>query len=176
MQEQKSIFALETQLKQSYRLSCSDLPELDCIDGSQAGGFVLAYLLTIHETVYQIEQTQQEVIPTYVKPGVSASVTELLSLLVLSKPAIVNFCPQCLHARTLYATPTKCRIQHFRLFAICRIPFQRQHLHRSVRPLHGSAKRASLSRKLSVPDIPRLKAQIKKREPSRLPLSPGTNP
>ena len=101
---------------------------------------------------------------------------ELLSLLVLSKPAIVNFCPQCLHARTLYATPTKCRIQHFRLFSICRIPFQRQHLHRSVRPLHGSAKRASLSRKLSVPDIPRLKAQIKKREPSRLPLSPGTNP
>ena len=36
--------------------------------------------------------------------------------------------------------------------------------------------RASLSRKLSVPDIPLLKAQIKKREPSRLPLSPGTNP
>ena len=42
---------------------------------------MLAYLLTIHETVYQIEQTQQEVIPTYVKPGVSALVTELLSLL-----------------------------------------------------------------------------------------------
>ena len=33
-----------------------------------------------------------------------------------------------------------------------------------------------LSLKLSVPGIPLLKAQIKKREPSRLPLSPGTNP
>ena len=113
--EQKSIFALETQLKQSYRLSCSDLPELDCIDGSQAGGFVLAYLLTIHETVYQIEQTQQEVIPTYVKPGVSASVTELLSLLNQDK-----FQATLLTLADMYLGQSRHNKKRYLAYPICR--------------------------------------------------------
>lgn len=79
-----SIKTPETNLKEYYGLTVSELPQLKCMDGTVVSPTVMAWLLTTHET-----SEKSDVVAGYEKPGLCPEAEELVAEL---DPASLQDC------------------------------------------------------------------------------------
>lgn len=112
-----SIKVLESNLKEYYGLTVSDLPQLKCMDGTVASPVVTAWLLTAHETLKKMDKYRQtmDVVAGYEKPGLCPEAEEIVAEL---DPSGLQDCLRQLAANNLGASGRS--KQMFLAYPICR--------------------------------------------------------
>ena len=79
--EETTLRALSDLLREMYGLKIVELPSLRSANGKECAPYVLAWLLTVHETIGSIEGDKMGVVPRYPNPGLCPKATEVTTQL-----------------------------------------------------------------------------------------------